>query len=95
MRKRPQAPRGAIRSSETLQNGHAIREFREWARWSVTSLATAVGISHSTLSNIEAERRSTNEEIIDKIAKTLKVDPRAIKRERDDVASAEATRRAS
>lgn len=56
-------------------------------RWSVTALAREVGISQSTLSNIEAERRSTDDEVLDRIADVLDVDVEAIRRERTDLSA--------
>lgn len=54
-------------------------------RWSVTDLATEIGISQKTLSNLEAERRSTKPDVIARIADVLEVDVESIRRERTDI----------
>jgi len=83
MRKRPIAKRGNGRNPLVLQNGPAIREFRELLQWSCASLARTVGVSPSTLSNIEAERRSTTPDVLQRIAEVLGIAPEAITREKE------------
>lgn len=85
MERRRRARRGEGRSPHKPQNGYAIREFRELRRWSLTELANEIGISRPALSNIEAERRPTTDEVLDAIAGVLNIDVRAIKRVRPDV----------
>lgn len=86
MRQRPRARKGDGRSPWTLQNGYAMREFRELMGRSSTSVAVAVGISQSTLSNYEAERRSTPEDVLDLIAEEIGVPAEALRREKSDAA---------
>jgi transcriptional regulator with XRE-family HTH domain len=83
MRKRPQAPRGVRGNRRFPQNGPAIREFRLLIGWLSTDLATELGISQPTLSNIEREQRTTSHELLDRIADALGVDRRAVRREND------------
>lgn len=80
MERRRRARRGEGRSPYKPQNGHAIREFRELRRWSITELANEIGISRPALSNIESERRAASDEVLNGIAETLHIDVRAIKR---------------
>jgi transcriptional regulator with XRE-family HTH domain len=69
-----------------LQNGLAIKEFREREGWSCAALAEESGIAQSTLSNIENEQRSTKLEVLQKIANALDLPVGAITRERSQVA---------
>ena len=54
-------------------NGSAIKALRERSGWKVGKFATAVGISSSYLSNIEAGRKKASPDVIRKIADTLDV----------------------
>ncbi|MFG2001772.1 helix-turn-helix domain-containing protein [Spirillospora sp. NPDC048911] len=87
MNRRQRARRGEGRNPQKPQNGFAIREFRQIRRWSGTALAREIGISHSTLSNIEAERRPASDEVLNAIAFALDIDVRAIRRDKVGVAS--------
>lgn len=82
MNRRQRARRGGGRNPDKPQNGFAIREFREFRRWSVTALAREIGISQPTLSNIEMERRPASDEVLDAIAAVLDIDVRAIRRDK-------------
>jgi DNA-binding XRE family transcriptional regulator len=82
MKQRPRARKGERGRIGVLQNGPALREFRETKRWSTTSFAEELGIAHPTLSNYEAERRSAPEAILDHAAELLDIDVEAIRREK-------------
>ena len=86
MRQRLRARKGDGRSPWTLQNGYALRTFRELLGRTSTSVAIAAGISQGTLSNYEAERRSASEDVLERIADELGVPVEAIRRERTDLA---------
>lgn len=87
MERRQRARRGEGRSRSKPQNGHAITEFRELRRWSVTDLAKEIGITQGALSNIEAEHRPASRQVLDAIAEVLNIDVRAIQRVKDEPAA--------
>lgn len=91
MERRRRARRGEGRSPHKPQNGHAIREFRELRRWSLTELANEVGITKQALSNIEHERRPASREVLYRIAEILAIDVRAILRIKDTAEETPAT----
>lgn len=59
-------------------NGKALRAIRERSGMTIKALADAVGMDPNHLSNVEALRRQTNDEVILALAKTLKVELPAI-----------------
>jgi transcriptional regulator with XRE-family HTH domain len=59
-------------------NGPALRIIRERSGLSITALADLAGVERSTISNIEAGRRTASPELAVSIAKALKVDLPAI-----------------
>lgn len=61
-----------------LPNGAAIQAIRKAQGWKAIRLASAVGISHSHLSNIEKLRKGASDEVLRKIADTLGVPLAAI-----------------
>src|SRR5690606_20965932 len=79
MERRRRARRGEGRSPHKPQNGHAIREFRELRRWSLTELANEVGITKQALSDIEHERRPASREVLHSSAEPPAIDVRANK----------------
>jgi transcriptional regulator with XRE-family HTH domain len=86
MRQRPRARRGEGGNPWTLQNGYAMREFRELMGLSGSSVASAAGISHSALCNYEAERRSAPEDVLGRIAEEIGVSAEALRREKSAAA---------
>jgi transcriptional regulator with XRE-family HTH domain len=70
------------RSAVVLQNGAAIREIRKMKGWTMTRLAREVNASIGGMSHIEAERRSTTQAKLLRIAAVLDVPMAAIMRER-------------
>jgi transcriptional regulator with XRE-family HTH domain len=62
-------------------NGAALRVIRQRSGMTVTSLADAVGIKQSHLSNIEAGRRNASEDVIVGLAAALKCELPAILRD--------------
>lgn len=63
------------------QNGLAIRYLRIKAGLKPAQLATAAGISYSTLDNIENERKNASVEVLHRVAAALDVPVRAIVRD--------------
>lgn len=62
-----------------LPNGAAIKAIRQAKRWKGVDLASAVGISHGHLFNIEACRgKKASDQVLKKIAETLDVPLAAI-----------------
>lgn len=61
-----------------LLNPDAIRALREAHGYSVSELATAIGIAPAHLSNVEAGRRGISTPIITQLARALRVRPAAI-----------------
>lgn len=59
-------------------NPESLRALRQAMGWSSTRFATAVGIGHPHLSNIEAGRRKASPELIDRMAKVLNVPKAAL-----------------
>lgn len=74
------ARKGDGRATWPLQNGFAIKEFRELLGRTTKSVAEAAGIDPSTLTNYEAERRSASEETLQLIADDLGVNVESIRR---------------
>lgn len=67
-------------SKDPRQNGLAIRWFRIKAGRKPGEFAEAVGISYSSLDNIENERRSAGIEVLHRIAVELDVPVGAVSR---------------
>jgi transcriptional regulator with XRE-family HTH domain len=63
-----------------LPNGAAIKAIRQAKGWKGVTLASAVGISHGHLFNIESpfRRKNASAEVLQKIADTLEVPIAAI-----------------
>lgn len=74
------APKGARRSLRVRQNGYAIRPFREARGLTGVRLAALVGVAHSTLANVERERRSASPELLARVAEALRVRVEALER---------------
>jgi transcriptional regulator with XRE-family HTH domain len=64
----------------TVQNGFAIRAFRNLARLPASHVAEAVGVSEAHYRKIEAETRNANPAQIVAIAKAVNVTPAALVR---------------
>lgn len=63
-------------------NPEALRAIRSRSGWSVTKFATAVGVTHAFISNLEAGRRQASPEVICRMAAVLDVPVMALISER-------------
>jgi Predicted transcriptional regulators len=64
-----------------MRIGHNIRRFREAKGWSQEALALQLGISQSTVSNVESNKQDLAWEQIEQWAYTLEVPPEEITRQ--------------
>lgn len=73
--------KGGRPRSPIIQNGDAIRYFREKDGLTQGEFARLAGISQAALSNIENEKKATGRVTLNRIARELRVPTRAVMRD--------------
>jgi transcriptional regulator with XRE-family HTH domain len=73
-------------TEKNTHHGHAVKRFRKSLDMKQETLATELGITQSMISLYES-KKEIDDEIIEKIAAVLKVDPKLIKELEEDPAT--------